>query len=202
MLLVFGFNSSKYDINLIKRSLVPLLVNERELEPTVIKKANPLVTFKFGDLHLLDILKFLGGATSLDSFLKAYKMSETKGYFPYEWFDCPEKQNDTQLPPYESFFNKLRNSNPLESDYTEYEKLLKSGLSPEFVLSKMRLSQPPLTGRQIYEYIVKIWDTEKMPMFKNFLRWYNNKDVVPTLEAMQKMIAFYHRQVEAWLYVT
>ena len=24
------------------------------------------------------------------------------------------------------------------------------------------------------------------------MRWYNNKDVVPTLEAMQKMIAFYH----------
>ena len=29
---------------------------------------------------------------------------------------------------------------------------------------------------------------------KNFLRWYNNKDVVPTLEAMQKMIAFYHHK--------
>ena len=24
------------------------------------------------------------------------------------------------------------------------------------------------------------------------MRWYNNKDVVPTLEVMQKMIAFYH----------
>ena len=37
---VFGFNSSKYDINLIERYFLPLLVNERELEPTVIKKAN------------------------------------------------------------------------------------------------------------------------------------------------------------------
>ena len=26
----------------------------------------------------------------------------------------------------------------------------------------------------------------------DFLRWYNIEDVVPTLEAMQKMIAFYH----------
>ena len=26
----------------------------------------------------------------------------------------------------------------------------------------------------------------------DILRWYNNKDVVPTFEAMQKMIAFYH----------
>ena len=31
-----------------------------------------------------------------------------------------------------------------------------------------------------------------MSSFKDFLRWYNKKDVVLTLEAMQKMIAFYH----------
>ena len=31
-----------------------------------------------------------------------------------------------------------------------------------------------------------------MSSFKDILRWYNIKDVVPTLEAMQKMIAFYH----------
>ena len=31
-----------------------------------------------------------------------------------------------------------------------------------------------------------------MSSFKDFLRWYNNIDVVPTLKAMQKMIAFYH----------
>ena len=31
-----------------------------------------------------------------------------------------------------------------------------------------------------------------MSSFKDFLRWHNNKDVVPTLEAMQKMIAFYN----------
>ena len=31
-----------------------------------------------------------------------------------------------------------------------------------------------------------------MQSFKDFLRWYNNKDVVPTLEAMQKMVDFDH----------
>ena len=67
---VFGFNSAKYDINLIKSYLLPILVNERDIEPTVIKKANQFVSFKFGDIQLLDIMNFLGGATSLDSFLK------------------------------------------------------------------------------------------------------------------------------------
>ena len=37
---VFGFNSSKYDANLIKSYLLPILINERSMEPTVIKKAN------------------------------------------------------------------------------------------------------------------------------------------------------------------
>ena len=33
---VFGFNSAKYDINLIKSFLLPLLINEKNLEPTAI----------------------------------------------------------------------------------------------------------------------------------------------------------------------
>ena len=37
---VFGFNSSKYDLKLIKSYLLPILVNERDIEPTVTKKAN------------------------------------------------------------------------------------------------------------------------------------------------------------------
>ena len=68
---VFGFNSGKYDINLIKSYLLPILSNERNMEPTVIKKANHFVSLKFSDVQLLDIMNFLGGATSLDSFLKA-----------------------------------------------------------------------------------------------------------------------------------
>ena len=78
---VFGFNSAKYDLNLIKAYLIPLLVNEREIEPTVIKRAKQYISFKFGNVQFLDIMNFLGGATSLDSFLKAYKTTETKGFF-------------------------------------------------------------------------------------------------------------------------
>ena len=103
---VFGFNSAKYDINLIKSYLLPIFINERNMEPTVIKKANQFVSFKFGDVQLLDIMNFLGGATSVGSFLKAYKTSETKGFFPYEGFDCPQKMNNSELPPYDAFFRK------------------------------------------------------------------------------------------------
>ena len=81
---IFGFNSAKYHLNLIKSYLLPVLVNERNIEPTVIKKANQFISFKLGDIQLLDIMNFLRGATSLDTFLKAYKTSETKGFFHNE----------------------------------------------------------------------------------------------------------------------
>ena len=139
-------------------------------------------------------MNFLGGATSLDSFLKAYKTSETKKFFPYEWFDCPEKLNEPVLPPYESFYSKLRSCNPLESEHTKFIKLVNGGLSAEQALIKLRLSQPPPTGQENCEYLLNVWTMEKMSTFKDFVRWYNNKDVVPTLEAMKKMIGFYHNK--------
>ena len=79
---LFGFNSTKYDLNLIRSYLLPFLVNQRDIEPTVIKKANQFISFKLADFRQLNILNFLGGATSLHSFLKAYRTSETKGFSP------------------------------------------------------------------------------------------------------------------------
>ena len=180
--------------NLIKTYLLPILINERNMEPTVIKKSNQIVSFKFGDVQLPDIMNFLGGATSLDSFLKAYKAAETKGFFPYEWFVCPQKMNNSELPPYDAFFSKLRNVNPLEKDYSDYKKLLSSGLKTEEALSKMKLSKPPPSGEKNNQYLLDIWNHENMCTFKDFLRWYNNKDVVPTLGAMQKLLASYHKK--------
>ena len=56
VLLVFGFSSAKYDINQIKSYLLPILVNERDIEPAVIKKMNQFTSFKFGEIQLLDIM--------------------------------------------------------------------------------------------------------------------------------------------------
>ena len=148
---LFGFNSAKYDLNLIKSYLLPIFVNERDIEPTVIKKANQFIWFKFGDIQLLDIINFLGGATSLDSFLKAYKTSETKRFFPYEWFDHPDKMQNTELPPYDAFYTKLRSCNPLRADYTDYVNLLKSGFTTEQAVVKLKLSKPPPTGIENYQ---------------------------------------------------
>ena len=172
--------------------MLPSLVIEQDIEPTVIKKANQFVSFKFGDIQLLDIMNFLGGATSHDSFLKAYKTKETKGFFPYEWFDCPEKMNNKKIPTYDFFFSILRNSNPLEKDYNDFQNLVNSGLTTEQAVAKLRMDRIPPTGAGNYSYLQSIWEDNNMQNFSDLLKWYNNKDVVPTLEAMQKMIEFYH----------
>ena len=173
---VFGFNRAKYDINLIRSYLLPILANERGSEPTFIKKANQFVALKFGDIQLLDILNFLAGATSLDSFLKAYKTKETKGFFPYEWFDYPKKLNNKDIPPYDSFFSILRSNNPLEKDYNDFQNHVNSGLTIEqAVVAKLQMDRIHTTGAENLSYLQNVWVSERMQSFNDFLMRYNNK---------------------------
>ena len=146
---IFGFKSAKYDLNLTKSYWLPILVNERNVELIVIKKANQFISFKFGDIHLLDMMNSFGGATSLDSFLKAYKTSETKRFFPYEWIDHPDEMQNIESPPYDAFYSELRSSNPLETENTDYVNILKSGLTKEQAVIKLKLSKPPLLELRI-----------------------------------------------------
>ena len=118
--------------------------------------------------------------------MKSYKTSETKGFFPYEWFDHADKMQNTELPPYDALYSKLRSSNPLEAEYTDYVNLFKSGLTTEQAVVKLKLSNPPHTGIENYQYLQQTWKQKQMSSFKVFLRWYNNKDVVPTLAAKKK----------------
>ena len=53
-------------------------MKERNLETPVIMKANLFVSSKIGEVQLVDLLSLFGGATSLDSFLKAYGTTEFK----------------------------------------------------------------------------------------------------------------------------
>ena len=170
------------------------MIRDKEQETSVIKKANDFISFKFGGVQFLEIMQFLGGATTLDSFLKAYKASETKGFFPYEWFDNPDKLDLPELPPYEAFFSKLINNNPLDKDFIDYEKLRKSGFDEQQVLKKLQIKIAPPSGLDNYNYLQETWKKNGMTVFKDFLKWYNNKDVVPTLEAMPKMIQFYRNK--------
>ena len=52
----------------------------------------------------------------------------------------------------------------------------------------------PPTGAENYTYSQSISENNNMQKFSDFPKWYNMKDVVPTLVALQEMIEFYHNK--------
>ena len=72
--------------------------------------------------------------------------------------------------------------------------LRKSGLDEQQTLKKLQIKNVPPSGLDNYNYLQETWKKNGMTVFKDFLKWYNNKDVVQTLEAMQKMIQFYYNK--------
>ena len=150
---VFGFNSAKYDPNLIKSCLLPILVNEQDIEPIVIKIANQFFSCKFGGAQLLDITKFLGGVTSFDSTLKTYKTKETERFSTMNGLINLTTCRIQNHPPYDAFYSKLRCCNPLETKNMEYIYLLKNGLTTGKAVVKLKLIKPPPSGFEIKHYL-------------------------------------------------
>ena len=68
---------------------------------------------------------------------------------------------------------------PSKKDYIDIENLLKSDLSKELAVAKLRINNVPLTRTQIYMYLHTVWENEDMQSFADFLKWYNHEDVVP-----------------------
>ncbi len=159
-----------------------------------IAKTNKFLSLTAGNLIFLDILNFLRGASSLNSFLKAFKCSELKGYFPYEYMTCPERLQETSLPPFDSFFSKLKNVNVLSEEYAIFERIYNQTGSEAAALKKLGVNSKPSTGEENYRYLQQLWIERGMKSMKDFLEWYNNKDVLPTIEALEKMRLFYAGQ--------
>ena len=56
------------------------------------------------------------------------------------------------------------------------------------------MDRTPPAGAENVSFLQSVWKDSNMQFFSDFLKWYNNKDVIPTLEIMQKMIEFYHNK--------
>ena len=156
-LIVVGFNSGKYDLNVLKDILIPHLVHTKGIRFTA-KRGHAYLVLKTGSLKFLDIANFLAPGTSYAGFLKAYDCAEEKGFFPYEYMDSLERLNETHLPPREAFNSWLKKQKMKEEEYAICEK---------------------------------IWKDNNMKTLLDFLIWYNNRDVVPFLEALEKMCQFW-----------
>ena len=90
--IVLGFNSGSYDLNLIKKQLIRVLLPKLDF---VIKRSNHFMCIKTETLRFLDIKNYIAPGFSYDKFIKAYDVSQTKFFFPYEYVDSLEKLNHT-----------------------------------------------------------------------------------------------------------
>ena len=90
---VIGYNSSTYDINLIKSKLFSFFHfgEGRKDAGYVIKRNNAYLSISNEKFKFIDILQFLTPTCSYSKFLQAYNVKESKGVFPYDYFDDIEK---------------------------------------------------------------------------------------------------------------
>ena len=93
-------------------------------------------------------MNFLAGATSLDSFLKAYKTKETRVSFPTNGSIVQRSWTTKSFLCITLFFSILRNGNPVEKDYNYFQNLVNSGLTTEQSLAKLRMDRIPPTGAE------------------------------------------------------
>ena len=188
---MLGFNSANYDLNLVKSHLIPWL--RRDIDPnkdddgedtcevSVIKKGSTYTQIGARRFKFLDISNYLAGGVSYSGFLKAYKIPEAKSYFPYEWFDHPSKLDFPGLPLYQTFYSQLKQRNVLEMrDKTDEDDEDNNNDQDDIDI-----------GMQRYQELQNIWRDHGMTSFRNFLEYYNNLDVGPFVQAVEKMQQFY-----------
>jgi hypothetical protein len=85
-LVVIGFNSGKYDLNVLLPFLIQYCKSEG-IEVVPIKRNFSFISLICGSIQFLDISNYLGAGVSYEKYLHAYNPAgEVKGYFPYEWF--------------------------------------------------------------------------------------------------------------------
>ena len=155
---VLGFNSWRYDLNLIREHFAERL-SDTTGNVRVAKNGNKIMFILTNSFRFLDIMNYLGPGTSYEKCMKAYECATVKSWFPYDWFGTPEKLDFRGLPKYEEWYSKLKG---------------------DYVLT-----------REEWEGCQRLFKEKGMCTFADWLRYYNNLDVAPGLEALEKMRAFY-----------
>ncbi len=165
--IVLSYNSSRYDINLVKKHLPVELGLCNSKKGMVIKRNNQYNCISSGEMLFLDVTNFLASGISYEAFLKAYDVGISKKFFPYEYLTSFNVLFEEHLPlPFSgAWYSKLKGRNVL-------------GDTDEDIQSNFNI-------------VLKAWDDNKMTNLGSLLAWYNLDDTVPMVIAIRKMYAFY-----------
>ena len=153
---VIGFNSGKYDLQLIRKYFITHL-KEEEVDSG--EKQGRIMFMNTPQFQFLDVTNYLSPGIIYDKWVKTYGAKQTKSWLPYEWFDSADKLDYKGLPPHWCWYSQLKNS---------------------FVLTPKE-----------YEEGKRVFQERGMQTFGDWLEYYNNLDVTPFLETLEKMKAYY-----------
>ena len=161
---VLGFNSGRYDLNAIKKFFVPLLIHNNTAE-----RASCFVIKRQNNFMCLstDKLKFLDMVNFLAPGVSYDKYLKAYG--------CELQKGHF---PYE-YMDNLR-------------KLDDCALPPQSAFFS-QLKNEGISDAD-YARCQAVWHDNQMKTMRDFLVWYNNRDVTPFLEAIAKQAGFYKHQ--------
>jgi len=115
---VFGFNSGKYDLNLIKEHLVSTVSADDTVK--VAKKDNSYMFLISSKFKFLDARNYIGAGQSLDVWCRSMDCAVKKLVFPYEWLDDYSKlETSVDELVWEDFRSRLTNDD--EKAKVDYE---------------------------------------------------------------------------------
>ena len=107
--LVIGFNSGKYDLNMVKEYFLKKISYNKEDECNedvfAEKKGNDYMFLTTSRFKFLDVKNYVGPGLSLDAWFRSMGCRLQKLMFPYEWLDGYKKLNHVGPVSYEEFYS-------------------------------------------------------------------------------------------------
>ncbi|KAG2843171.1 hypothetical protein PC113_g18646 [Phytophthora cactorum] len=166
---VLGFNSGRYDINLIKNDLFAVIGTDNI---TSVIKNPSYMCIATSNMKMLDISNYVPAGTSYAKYLSTYlgdcKCDNKircvcglgKGIFLYEFITSFNVLSQTTIPPKSAFDSDLRGTSISDDDYKRVQF---------------------------------VWGHYGMKSIKDLLIWYNNLDVVPFIKAIKAQRELFKR---------
>ena len=126
---VIGFNSGKYDFNMVKEYFVKEISYNKEGEYNqdvfAAKKENNYMFLTTSKFKFLDVKNYIGPGLSYDAWCKLMGCRLQKLMFPYKWLDSYEKLNHVRPVSYEDFYSILKPT-ITRDEYEQFLKLFKA----------------------------------------------------------------------------
>ena len=158
---VIGFNSGKYDLNMMKEYFVKKISYNKEDECNedvfAAKKENDYMFLTTPKFKFSDVKNYVGPGLTLDAWFKSMGCRLQKLMFLYEWLDSYKKLDQVGPVSYEDLYSSLK----------------------------------PTITRDEYERFLKMFKVNDCTTMGDWLWVYNVADVVSFIEALKKMAKQY-----------